>query len=246
LCARPTRSDRVATRSRSLGNADSLANHALAFLASSTTVPTTIAEAKRLSDWSMWKEACDSEMKSLIEMKTWKLVDPPIDSKPIFCKWVFRIKNKPDGSIDRYKARLVICGYLQRQGIDYANTFAPVVSYTGIRVALSIAAVADLEIMQFDVKTAFLNGELDPPIYIIQPPGYSDGSSKVCLLQRALYGLKQAPAAWYSRMDGFLKTFGLVKSKFDRCVYFGRGVILLLYVDDGLVLGNDRQILKIS
>lgn len=239
LAHRPNRADPVNTRSKGKANVSSLANVALAFAARAFTIPTTIAEAQRLVDWPEWKMACDEEMSSLLEMNTWKLIDKPSDVKPIYCKWVFRVKSNPDGSVDRYKARLVVCGYLQKQGIDYANTFAPVVSYTGIRVALSIAAAFDYEIVQFDVKTAFLNGELDRPIYMCQPPGYSDGTNRVCLLQRALYGLKQAPAAWYSKMNGFLNSFGLVKSSFDQCVYFGRGIILLLYVDDGLVFGKN-------
>lgn len=92
---------------------------------------------------------------------------------------------------------------------------------------------------QFDVKTAFLNGDIDRPILMMQPPGYHDGTNRVCSLRKALYGLKQAPAAWYRKMDNFLVSFGLAKSNFDRCVYTGKDIVLVLYVDDGLICGKD-------
>ena len=124
----------------------------------------------------------------------WELVDLPLKCKTIGNKWVLKVKRKVDGSIDRYKARLVAKGYTQREGIDYEDTFSLVVRFASIRLVLSIVAKQDLELFQMDVKTAFLNGELDEEIYMDQPIGFvADGQEhKVCKLKQSIYGLKQS------------------------------------------------------
>ena len=124
----------------------------------------------------------------------WELVDLPLKCKTIGNKWVLKVKRKVDGSIDRYKARLVAKGYTQREGIDYEDTFSLVVRFASIRLVLSIVAKQDLELFQMDVKTAFLNGELDEEIYIAQPVGFEvqGHERKVCCLKHSIYGLKQS------------------------------------------------------
>ena len=102
----------------------------------------------------------------------WELVDLPPGRKTTGNKWVLKVKRKTDGLIDRYKACLVAKGYTQREGIDYEDTFSPVVRFASIRLILSIVAKQDLELFQMDVKTAFLNGELDEEIYMTQPAGF--------------------------------------------------------------------------
>lgn len=133
------------------------------------------------------------ELKSLMKNKTWELVNLPPNRHAIKNKWVYRIKTNSDGSISRYKARLVVKGYLQKADIDYGETFSPIARFESIRTLMSIACANNYKIYQFDIKTAFLYGDLKEIMYMEQPEGYSDGSNKVCKLLKSLYGLKQAP-----------------------------------------------------
>ncbi|MFN7611034.1 MAG: reverse transcriptase domain-containing protein, partial [bacterium] len=133
--------------------------------------PQTYSEAVNSSDGQKWKEAIDEEYKSLIDNETWELVPRPAGRNIVSCKWVFKTKLGSDGQIDRYKARLVARGFTQVEGIDYQETYSPVVKMTSIRILLSLVAIFDLELHQMDVKTAFLNGKLDEEIYMQQPEG---------------------------------------------------------------------------
>ena len=119
-----------------------------------------------------WNEAADLEYDSLMSSGTWELVDLPTRQKPIDCKWIFKVKKGSDGSVQRYKARLVAKGFAQKYGVDYDETFAPVVCYSSIRTLLTFAIQNDMLIHQMDAVTAFLNGTLEEEIYMKQPPGY--------------------------------------------------------------------------
>ena len=141
------------------------------------------------------KEAVNDEIDSLVSNKTWKLVDLPLGCKTIGCKWVLRKKFKSDGTVDKYKARLVAKGYKQKEDLDFFDTFSPVTRVTSIRLLIAVAAIYDLQIHQMDVKTAFLNEDLDEEIYMDQPEGFikPGQENKVRKLTKSLYGLKQAP-----------------------------------------------------
>jgi histone deacetylase 1/2 len=176
--------------------------------------PSTVQEA--LAD-QRWVAAMNNEHTTLLKNKTWHLVPPPKGKNIIGCKWVYKIKKKTDGSIDRYKARLVAKGYKQRYGIDYEDTFSPVVKTTTIRLILSVAVSKGWSLRQLDVQNAFLHGMLEEEVYMHQPPGYKDAKhpSYVCKLDKAIYGLKQAPRAWYARLCNKLIQLGFTPSKED-------------------------------
>ncbi len=163
------------------------------------------------------------ELEALQKNGTWTLVPLPRGKKTVGCKWVFSIKHKADGSIDRYKARLVAKGYTQTYGI-YQETFSPVAKLTSIRVLLSLAANLDWPLHQFDVKNAFLHGDLEEEVYMDLPPGYTatSGDEVVCKLQRALYGLKQSPRAWFGRFSLAMKKYGYQQSHSDHTLFLKR------------------------
>lgn len=210
-----------------------------------TEDPETFEDALKNEDSVEWKTAMDREVASLKENQTWTLTDLPPGARAIPCRWVFRLKKNPDGSIDKYKARLVVKGFSQRHGIDYSETFSPVAKMGTIRSILSIAASEKMHLTQFDVSTAFLYGELEETVFMKQPQGYEDGTSKVCLLKRSLYGLKQAPRCWNKRLGDFLRGHGFKASDADPCLYVrernGKKLILVIYVDDGLLAATDAQ-----
>jgi hypothetical protein len=138
------------------------------------------------------------ELASLHQKETWELVEKPKEQRVLPCSWVLTKKLNSDGSIQRYKARLVILGNHQQAGIDFHETFSPTLKFNSLRLMLHIATDRDWEILQFDIKTAFLNGTLDEDIYMMQPDGFpkhrdSEGELLVCKLSKSLYGLKQAP-----------------------------------------------------
>ena len=208
--------------------------------------PENYKEACQTVDSSKWELAMKDEMKSLISNQTWELAELPMGKKALHNKWVYRIKEEHDGS-KRYKARLVVKGFQQKEGIDYTEIFAPVVKLNTIRSVLSIVASEELYLEQLNVKTTFLHGDLDEEIYMHQPEGFSEEGKKnmVCKLKNSLYGLKQAPRQWYRKFDGFMHKEGFQKCNADHCCFFKRYkssyVILLLYVDDMLVAGSDMN-----
>jgi hypothetical protein len=154
--------------------------------------PKTIKEVRGLPDWPEWKKAIDAELKQLKETGTWKITSLPQGRTAIGNKWVFLRKYNKDGTLAKYKARLVAKGYAQIPGMDFTDTFSPVVRLETIRVLFALAINMNWEIRQMDVKGAYLNGTLKEEIYMKQPDGFDDGTGKVCLLVKTLYGLKQA------------------------------------------------------
>ncbi|WVZ74820.1 hypothetical protein U9M48_022948 [Paspalum notatum var. saurae] len=212
--------------------------------------PTSISEAYASPDADNWKEAVQSELDSILSNGTWELTERPYGCKPVGCKWVFKKKLRPDGTIEKYKARLVAKGYTQKEGEDFFDTYSPVVKMTTIRVLLFLPVSYGLIIHHMDVKTAFLNGELEEEIYMEQPDGFvvKGQESKVCKLLKSLYGLKQGPKQWHEKFDTTLTSAGFAVNEADSCVYYryggGKGVILCLYVDDILIFGTDIDVIN--
>ena len=149
------------------------------------------------------------------------MVDLPQGNKPLGSKWIFKRKLKPDGTIDKYKARLVIKGYRQKEGEDYFDIYSPMLRITSVRIILAIAALRNLEVHQMDVKTAFLNRDLEEEIYMEQPEGcvVPGQERKVCRLVKSLYGLKQAPKKWHEKFDSVMMNNRFKINECDKCVY---------------------------
>ncbi|RVX11466.1 Retrovirus-related Pol polyprotein from transposon TNT 1-94 [Vitis vinifera] len=186
------------------------------------------------------------EMNSLLGNQTWELTELPIGKKALHNKWVYRIKNEHDGS-KRYKARLIVKGFQQKEGIDYTEIFSPVVKMSTIRLVLGMVVAENLHLEQLDVKIAFLHGDLEEDLYMIQPEGFivQGQENLVCKLRKSLYGLKQAPRQWYKKFDNFMHRIGFKRCEADHCCYVksfdNSYIILLLYVDDMLIVGSDIE-----
>jgi hypothetical protein len=215
--------------------------------APTSTVPTNYRSA--LADPN-WRAAMDDEYKALMDNRTWRLVPRPHDANIVSGKWIFRHKFHSDGRLARYKARWVVRGFSQQHGIDYAETFSPVVKPATIRTVLSIATSRSWPIHQLDVKNAFLHGTLDETVYCQQPSGFVDPAhpDHVCLLQKSLYGLKQAPRAWYQRFASYIRQVGFVASSSDTSLFvLHQGTdmaYLLLYVDDIVFTASSTSLLQ--
>jgi hypothetical protein len=198
---------------------------------------------------SNWAAAMQAEFNALIENNTWTLVPRPSNSNIVSGKWVFRQKFHSDGSLARYKARWVCRGYSQQQGIDYDETFSPVVKPSTIRIVLSLAVSSSWPIHQLDVKNAFLHGSLNETVYCQQPLGFENSSypDHVCLLKKSLYGLKQAPRAWFQRFSTFIQTIGFTPSLSDTSLFIyhqnSNAAYILLYVDDIVLTASSQSFL---
>jgi hypothetical protein len=198
----------------------------------------------------VWQDAMTEEYQSILKNDVWDIVPRPEGKSVVTSKWIYKIKHAVDGSVKKYKARFVARGFSQVAGVDYDETFAPVAQHTSIRTIIALAAYMGWKLHQIDVKTAFLNGEIDEEVYIKQPEGFMihDKKTHVCRLKKALYGLKQAPRTWYENMDGFLMSVGFNKSVVDPNLYYhivgNKCLILVLYVDDLFLTSSERLIVE--
>ncbi|KAJ0615408.1 putative RNA-directed DNA polymerase [Helianthus annuus] len=214
---------------------------------STPTEPSTFAVANKNPHW---RAAMTEEFKALMRNGTWTLVPPVPNANIVDCKWVYRLKRDEHGNIKRYKARLVAKGFNQQPGIDYHETFSPVVKSTTVRVVLSLAVSRKWPLRQLDVQNAFLHGDLKETVYLRQPPGFIDSQKPdhLCLLHKSLYGLKQAPRAWFNRLSGALLQLGFSGSKTDPSlfIYSHHGALLymLVYVDDIILTGNNPRLIN--
>ncbi|KAK2420702.1 putative mitochondrial protein [Trifolium repens] len=211
--------------------------------------PENFAQAVSCKESNLWYDAMIDEMNSMKNNGVWDLVELPNGVKPVGCKWVFKTKKDSLGNIERYKARLVSKGFTQKDGIDYTETFSPVSKKDSLCVILALVAHFDLELHQMDVKTTFLNGDLEEVVYMKQPEGFSsnDGEHLVCKLKKSIYGLKQASRQWYLKFHGIISSFGFVENPMDQCIYQkvsgSKICFLILYVDDILLATNDKGFL---
>lgn len=204
----------------------------------------TFHEAITGPEKEQWKHAIKEELNSLEKNKTWKLVDKnEVNGQKILTnRWVFRVKE--DGT---YKARLVVRGNEQREYMDFEEVFSPVASQSSLKALFAIAASRNYHLMTFDVKTAFLYGELEDYVYMKVPQGLEEKGEKICRLEKSLYGLRQAPKQWNKKFIEIMKEIGFEQIKNELCVLKNKdaSIILAIYVDDGLIIGKEKaEILK--
>lgn len=208
--------------------------------------PLTYAEAMASKDRQKWKEAVEEELVSHNQHKTWSIVKKRSDMNVMGCKWVFKIKRDVIGLPVRWKARLVGKGYTQQYGVDYTDTFAPVLKYKSLRLILALGANKHTHLDQLDIKTAFLNATVDEDIYMEVPEGYDAPPDSVMKLNKALYGIKQAPKEWNDNITEYLKEQGFKQCVKDTCVFIkhaqtNKRIILGLFVDDIQVSYHDND-----
>lgn len=201
--------------------------------------PITYKEAIESPDKDSWLKAIQDEFEAHKRNGTWIIVDRPT-RKLMSTKWVFKVKTTTDGSIERFKARLVARGFEQRAGFDYGETFAPVAGYETIRTLIALAAQNRYIIKQFDVTTAFFYGTLEEEVFISPPEGMELGPDKALKLVKGLYGLKQAPRVWNAEFNKQVAALGFKATKSDYCLFQHetKKLYLCIYVDDGLMLYN--------
>jgi hypothetical protein len=211
--------------------------------------PKTWRQLLKSPNKARWLKAADDEFASLLGMHTWSLVPRPQKRKIIKSKWVFKVKRRPDHSIQKLKARLVAMGYSQVKGLDYQEVFSPTLRLETLRLILSLLASRNWKGRQIDFKTAFLNGHLDHTVYMEQPPGFEDPQHPdwVCQLNRSLYGLKQSPRQWNTELHKALTSLGLTQSKYDPTLYFQLSggkltAALTTHVDDLAIVGENKAV----
>ncbi|QHO24819.1 Copia protein [Arachis hypogaea] len=213
----------------------------LSLAITSNQEPSTYEEA---AAHECWRKTIQDELTALDQNRTWCLTELPKDKKVVGYKWVFRVKFNLDGTIERHKARLVTKGFTQVQGVDYGDTFSPVVKMTTLRVMLALAAAKKWHLKQLDINTAFLHGDLDKEVYMKIPPGLAVSQPDlVCKLQKSLYGLKQASRQWNIKLTQTLVDAGYKQIFDDHSLFIKKQsesfTTILVYVDDLVLTGNE-------
>lgn len=203
------------------------------------SVPNSFMEAMKSPDAAKWKEACRAEIRAHARNHTWDLVYRPPGVRVIGHKWVFALKRDEHGNIIRYKARLVALGCFQTFGVDYTSTYSPVASLNTVRIFLAVCCQLGFVVKQYDVETAFLNGNLEEVVYMVPPEGIRVQDGMVCRLRRSLYGLKQAAAVWHKTIRQVFLAMEFKQCRSEPCLFVRVGshgpVFVVLYVDDLLI-----------
>ena len=211
--------------------------------------PVNFRQAIESSNSQKWIDAMNEEMKFMKDNDVWDLVPLLEGAKPIGCKWIFKIKKDSKGNVERYKARLVAKGFTQKEGIYSKETFSPISSKDSFRIIMALVAHFNLELHHMDVKTVFLNGDIDETIYMVQPENFVLGEAKqmVCKLKESIYGLKQAFRQWCYKFHRVIISFGFEMNLVDDCIYHkfsgSKYIFHVLYVDDILLAPNDIGLL---
>jgi hypothetical protein len=216
-----------------------------------TTIPATVfshyTQAVRGRDSSQWIAAINSELSAMSRVPVWEVVDRTPDMKTVGTTWVFKVKDNHNANIV-FKARLCAQGFSQTQGVNFSKTFTPTGCLNSLRSLISFAAAQNLDFQQLDVKTAFLNADLDEEVYLSIPQGVNKDNKKKCLkLKKVISGLKQAPLAWYNCLTTWLVSVGFAASVADPCVFYRLDenlVWLFIHVDNIAVFGKNLDYFK--
>lgn len=234
---RPTRNKRLPQRYRENSNLVLGMNYTPT---AEIPTPSNYEEAVQGKNSREWRLAIQDQLQSLEANHTWDIVDAPRDINLIDTKWVFKIKMLPNGQIDRYKARLCARGFTQEYGIDYLDTFSPVIRMESLRILLALAAVRDLEVHQMDVVSAYLLGELEDDAYLKPPKGLEVPPGKALKLKKGMPGLKQSGRIWNKTITAFFEKAGLRSIPADHSVFTNtsRSIIVAIYVDDLIILAR--------
>ena len=205
--------------------------------------PITYKQAINSYNANKWQKAMEKEINDLKSQNTWSIVNLPKDKNIIKGRWVYKTKLNKDGTIDKYKARWVAKGFQQIYGIDFTETFSNTVKPMVFRALFALAAYLNLEIQQWDIKSAFPNAKLDEEIYIMQPTGFEDNTNRVCLLNKALYGLKQSARQFYIFLASMLKEFNYAPIIADQSVFYNNknNVIITAHIDDLLIFAEKKE-----
>jgi hypothetical protein len=193
-----------------------------------------------------WFKAADDEIKSLVENGTFELVQLPPGKRAIGSRWVFKVKQNADGSIEQYKARFVAQGFSQHPGFDYTETFAPTPKWAALHTILAIAASEDLELESVDISSAYLNGILDKEVYVHQPEGFVDkGDDCIWRLLKALYGLKQAGRCWHKKLNEVLEKMGFIRLTCEHSIWIYKRnntwIIIPVFIDDMTIAAKSKD-----
>ena len=210
--------------------------------------PSTFEEAMSQSDAWHWKKTCAEELKEFVQQEVFSTVLTPIGRKVVGCKWVFKTKLDLEGQVEWYKTRLIVQGFSQIPRIDFDKTFTSVTYHQTFWMLLALANQHNWHVHQMDVKSAFLNRELDTEIFMKIPPGAEGHNGEVWLLYKALYGLKQASMEWYHKLKGQLEGLGFRRSDADHGVFtkiiMGKLFVITVYMDDFLLFSGSIDDIK--
>lgn len=213
--------------------------------------PKSYKMAMKSPEADKWKEACAKEIKNIMDMGVWEIVDRPKNAPVVGGRWHFKLKLNPNGTVNKYKARYVAKGFTQTEGVDYNDTFAPTGRLASFRILVAIAAAKGWDIEQMDAIAAFLNSDLKEEIYLELPEGYDSerANGKVAKLQKALYGLKQSARCWNDEVKDKFKEMKLKQNPHDACLWYrktegGKETLIYLHVDDMAITGDEVEDIK--
>ena len=216
---------------------DTSENHPAAISKYAIKTPMSYKEAVNGPYADQWRHAVDLELQALKQNNTWTIVPTPANANVVTAKWVFQVKYLPDGTVDRFKARLVARGFSQQYGVDFTETFAPTMRIDSLRMLIALMAIEDMEVCQLDVSNAFTQAKLKEQIYMKAPDGVSVSFGECLKLLSSLYGLKQAARDWHKLSSAEMLSMGFRQCQSDPCVFIHEnGVVVGNYVDDFFVL----------
>ena len=221
-----------------------------AFIVLAKDEPNSYKDAMNSPDAAEWRPACEAKYDILMGYHTWKLIKKLPSGNIVRCWWTFRVKRDNLGAVNKFKARLIAQGFSQVKGLDYSETFSPIIKFTTIRLMIALACRYNLELHHINIKGTYLNGKLEDDIYMCQPEGFTAKGEEhlVCKLYRSMYRLKQSGHVWHQTLKQGLGKLGFTAGETNSTVFFrfqGNSIkIVGWYVNDGLLATNSSTSMK--